>query len=212
MRSILLTGIISLLVGIGCSPNISEPVEEDLPPKQEPLACILRGERTCELGKTPNITVELINQTNKEIYLVGNLDYSDYGMRYPYCYFEITGPDGESADRRRGPGCGTMNPLRVEEFVKVPPGGTFNPHQKIDRYGFWSSRQLSPDTFREPGVYRIRFLYSTKNNTIDQWAGSSSEVAANAEIMRLFNQVPKVEVHSNEFVLTVIAPETKESR
>jgi hypothetical protein len=158
------------------------------------------------LGKAPKITVALTNQTDADIYLVGSLDASDCKWRYPHCYFEVIGPDGKAAVRRISR-CGNMNTLRGKDFAKVPPGGTFDPYQRIDDYGFFSAHQLSPDTFREAGVYRIRLVYSTKNDDIGAWGGDGGRrVAANEEIMNLFKQVPKTEVRSNEFALTVIAP------
>ena len=46
-----------------------------------PLRCTIRGEATCELGKAPKVTVAITNLTEKDIYLVGSLDASDYEWR-----------------------------------------------------------------------------------------------------------------------------------
>jgi hypothetical protein len=175
-------------------------------PKPGPVGCTLKGDRTCEPGKVPKITVTLTNQTNADIYLVGSLDASDCKWRYPHCYFEVTGPDGKSAVQGIAR-CGNKNTLRIKDFAKVPPRGTFDPYQQIDEPGFFPAHQLSAGTFRTPGVYRLRFVYSTKSDDIGAWAGDGGRaLAANEEIMNLFKQVPRVEVRSNEIVLTVAAP------
>lgn len=78
----------------------------------------------------------------------------------------------------------------------MPPGGAFDPSAYFD-----------PRKFREPGVYRIRFVYSSKSDDIAAWGGDGGRaVANNAEIVGMFRQVPKVEVRSDEFTLTVVAP------
>jgi len=200
------------LLAAGCAEPSPEPVAAGATPvprgapKREPVGCTIKGDLTCESGKAPKITVSLTNQTDADIYLVGSLDASDCKWRYPHCYFEVIGPDGKSAVRGISR-CGFINTLRIKDFAKVPPGGTFDPYQRIDDYGFFSAHQLSPDTFREPGVYRLRFVYCTASHVIGAWAGDGGRaVAADKEIVNLFKQVPKVEVRSNEFVLTVAAP------
>ena len=104
-----------------------------------------------------DISVALTNETDVDIYLVGSLDASDCKWRYPHCYFEVTGPDGKPAARKIGR-CGNMNTLRAEDFAKVPPGGSFDPYQQVDGYGFFAAHQLDPHNFREPGVPHLRRL------------------------------------------------------
>ncbi len=174
--------------------------------QREAVGCTIKGDPTCELGKVPKITVALTNYSDADIYLVGSLDASDCKWRYPHCTFEVIGPDGKSAVGVVGR-CKNKNTIRVKDFAKVPPGGTFDPYQNIDLFGFFPAYQLSAETFREAGVYRLRFVYSTKNYDIGAWAGDGGRaVAADEQIMNLFKRVPKVEVRSNEFELTVTAP------
>lgn len=66
---------------------------------------------------------------------------------------------------------------------------------------FFPSNQFDPDDFREPGVYRIRFVYSTKSDDIREWRGWEDD---SPEVVSLFKRVPKIEVRSDEFVLTVV--------
>ena len=114
-----------------------------------PLGCSIRGQPTCELGKAPNVTVALTNQTAEEVYLIGSLDASDSKWRYPHCYFEVTGPDGTSAVQGIGR-CGNMNTLREQDFVEVPPGGAFDPLlQQVPKAEVRSNEIKA--TFVEPG-------------------------------------------------------------
>lgn len=210
----MVTVSVSTLI-LGCEEKASGPIPA--PPataapvtkaasKRGPLGCTIKGEPTCQVGEAPKIQIALINQTGADIYLVGSLDGSDRRWRFPLCYFEIAGPDGKPVGLS-GSRCGNMNGLGAEDFVKVPPGESFDPYQHTDGHGFFSAEQLEPENFRQPGVYRIRFIYSAKSDDLGAWGrggGESSEV--NTEIVKMFQLVPKVEVRSDEFALTVVAP------
>jgi hypothetical protein len=218
MRSVWIVAASLPLLVAGCAEPAPEPAAASNAPAagaapvpmaasvREPVGCTIKVEPTCELGEAPEITISLTNQTDADIYLVGSLDASDFKWRYPHCYFEVTGPNGKSAVRRIDR-CGFMNTLRARDFAKLPPGGAFDPYRRIDDYGFFPAYQLDAHTFGEPGMYRIRFVYSAKSNDIGAWAGDGGQaVAANEEIMGMFRLVPKVEVRSDEFTLTVVAP------
>ena len=133
---------LSLLAAL-CLAAVSHSDERLQVTKAPPLTCTIRSESTCELGKAPNITVEIANWTDDDIYLVGSMDASDHKWRYPLCYFEVIGPDGKSPvlDVAR---CGNMNSIRDKDFVKVPRGGKFDPYKRIDEYGFFGSSQITP--------------------------------------------------------------------
>jgi formylglycine-generating enzyme required for sulfatase activity len=168
--------------------------------KETLLACIIRSEPKCEWGKAPKIAVQIVNHAGRDIYLVGSLDASDCGTRYPHCYFEIVGPSGKPITDD-SPRCGYMNLLRQQDFVRVASGGTFDPYQQIDN-GFFPSHLISPDHFSALGEYRIRFVYSTDCEPIGGWLG-------NEKLNPLLRQVPKMKVVSNEIKITVIRSESE---
>ena len=171
-----------------------------------PLGCVIRSDPTCVLGQPPKITVALINQTTSDVYLVGSLDGSDGKFRYPFCYFEVTGPDGRPAPSLMARLCANMNTLREKDFVKVPPRGRFDPFQDIDDYGFFGPDELSASRFHVAGKYRVRFVYSSSCANIRDWSGDDpNAVMSNAKIASMFEHVPKVDVKSNEIEINVIA-------
>ena len=163
----------------------------------EPLVtCTIRAQPAREHGNAPSVSVKLINRTDHEIALVGSLDGSEEKWRYPYCYFEIIGPDGRSTIRpvRR---CGNMNALRKEEFVSVPPGGAFDPYQHNDHFGFFRSYYLSARSFPIVGEYRIRFCYSTDEMHPGYWFGDLGRNPPLGEVEQLLSRVPKVSIASD---------------
>jgi hypothetical protein len=169
-------------------------------PKPAPLTCTLTADKsTYKMGELPRLKVDIINTGKKDIYLIGSLDGSDVKWRMPYCYFTIQKPIPDSIGWSR---CGNMNPLRPKDFVLVKSGGKFNPYQKTDESGFFTSHMMRDTaTFRNPGVYRIRFYYSTNSQNIHQFMGtrfSQDEKPGDPELQALWNQVPKVDIVSNE--------------
>src|SRR5262245_6264823 len=83
-------------------------------PKKPPLTCTIHSQPTCELGQVPAISVEIANWTEGEIYLIGSLDGSDLKWRYPFCYFELIGPDGKPP-KTGVARCGNMNTIREKD-------------------------------------------------------------------------------------------------
>lgn len=204
---------LSLLVA-PCAGALARSDERPQAPKAPPLACTIRSEPTCELGRAPAISVEIANWTDGEIHLVGSLDGSDTKWRYPFCYFEVIGPDGKPVQHRIFRDCGNMNAIREKDFVKVPRGGKFDPYQKIDEGGFFGTSLITPATFGAEGEYRIRFVYSTEKAEPKFWLGDANgEVAemlgaggAKENVVKLLAKVPKTTVSSNEITVKVVKP------
>ena len=156
------------------------------------------------VGRVPKVTVAITNGSKGDISLVGSLNGSDLRWRYPLCYFEVTGPDGKPADREVEWGFPTRK-LREADFVRVAPGGVFDPYQHADRDGSSLAQQLRPWFFATPGEYRIRFVYSTSSNSVDEWyCDAEAPAAARNRLLDMLRRVPKVKVRSNEVKVTVL--------
>ena len=60
------------------------------------------------------------------------------------------------------------------------------------------------ETFKTPGVYKIKFHYSTSSSHIDDFRGDRGMSPSNqdfVQLMEFFKQVPKVDLVSNEIVI-----------
>jgi hypothetical protein len=202
-RCSLVVLIVSLVVGC------DRPQEGETPSKIEPdqLPCTLSGEPTFEIGSIPKIKIEIRNDTEQEIYLVKCLYGSNYKLRYPFCSFDVTGPRpvGLPSPVLK---CGTCDPLRGEDFVKVPPGGIFNPYERSngDTAG---GHELMAESFVEGAEYRIRFVYSTANQDIREWMGAGDSSEDRLRLKSLFSRVPKITVVSNEITVRAVRPKEK---
>lgn len=139
----------------------------------------LAGSVDCEItslaqeyrvGDAPQLSVKLINHGSEVIYLVGSLDGSEGLVRYPHAAITASGPSGATNPGFVGP-CGTTNPLRPEDFVRLEPGASFDPYMRVDDKGFFSSAFLFWYRFNVPGAYTFVFHYSTKSKRIKDWGG-----------------------------------------
>ena len=165
------------------------------------LTCVLSCDReTYEVGQQPVFTVRITNNSSKEVLFVGSLDGSTTDRRFPQCRFEIIDSTGKPVKTGLGI-CGNMNVLRTEDFVAIVPGGSFNPFGK----GFFSPYQFHHFPVEQPGVYTVRFSYSTSSDKVADYFGDERMAglrAAKPEIQRLFNRIAHVELKSKELKLT----------
>lgn len=176
-------------------------------PEEGEITCTISAEKTeYAVGESPEIKVTLHNKTGQEIVLVGSLDASDLGWRYPICDFKIEGPPDHSVN---GIGrCGNTNPLRLKDFITVPAGGKFDPYMKVDDYGFFATSDLMWHNFSIPGKYRIKFRYSTDSREMQKWNGfeNANGFLDAAALRERFRQVPRFTVESNTIELTFAPP------
>ena len=174
-------------------------------PVMPDLVCTLRTSQAMyKIGQVPDLQVRIKNNSNKEIVLIGSLDGSEEKTRMPWCYFTIQKPIPDTVPFWV---CGTLNPLRAEDFVTVRPGELFNPYRQIDEYGFFGAWEIAEqETFKNPGIYTIQFHYSTKSANIDDFIGNSywHTKADSAQQKELFTRVPKVDLESNTIEIRIV--------
>lgn len=189
---IAIVAVISLGLGY---PDKSNPLQFNTP-----FECKLSSTKTTyQLGELPELKVEIINNSGKEVYFIGSLDASDEKWRRPYCYYTIETPVGDSIPTYGR--CKLMNPLRTEDFVKVSDGQSFNPFMSIDGQGFFGAGNVqNPDNFKNPGTYKIQFHYSTQSKNIQDYRGNPED----KELMKLFEQAPQVELSSNMVAIEIV--------
>jgi hypothetical protein len=182
----LINNILAIIISVYCFQQQYTP--------HASLVCKLSVEKTTyKIGEIPVIKVAIKNISNKDVYLIGSLDGSEIKRRMPYCYFDIEKP---RPDIIQYGFCGTTNPLRASDFVLVRAHSSFNPYQPVDNYGFFTSYMIGDTaTFRNPGVYKIQFHYSTMSGNINRYKGMGSSADSVLQKQR-FEKVPRVELVS----------------
>lgn len=178
-------------------------------PVSSDFECVLTASKQMySLGEVPELQVAIVNNSGEDVYLIGSLDGSEEKWRMPFCYYTIEKPQVDSLDWFGR--CGMMNNLKVEDFVQVPSGGSFNPLSKGNGYNFYDSFELRRvENFRNTGTYKITFHYSTNSDNIKDYLGLGlGEKAEGLKSLKTLNkllmQVPKIELQSNTVEIEVV--------
>jgi len=169
------------------------------------IKCILTSDKDVyKIGEIPKLTVKIYNETKNDIYLIGSLDGSDVNWRFPHCYYSINRPKPNKTEFQR---CGNMNILRIEDFKVVKAGQVFNPYENIDNSGFFMDyNTTNKETFENPGIYKIRFHYSTNSQDINDFLGDKFfriNYSDSLKLDSLFKLVPRIEITSNEITIRI---------
>jgi hypothetical protein len=187
----------TLLILIACLLCVNSKAEH-------PFICKISTDQSIVFeGEIPRVEVSITNRSGKDVYLVGSLDGSDVGWRFPKCGFDLLDTEGKPIPQTKPMlRCGNMNPLKAEDFVKVPAGKTFSPTGS----GFFGSWQLYRFQELPPGVYVLRFYYQTSTKGIDDYFGDErmfGQKVEKPELLRFFEAVPLVDIKSNDLRITV---------
>lgn len=169
-----------------------------------PFTCTISAEKVSIVqGTVPRVNVAITNKSGKDVYLVGSLDGSEVGWRFPKCGFELLDAAGKPVPQKRPMSrCGNMNALKTTDFAKVAEGAEFNPTGK----GFFGSSQLYRFRQLPPGTYILRFYYQTSTKSAEDYSGDlqrSRLKPVSPEIQELFEAVPLIDIKSNDLQITV---------
>lgn len=198
MRSLLRITVIFLFLAVLLSASliVARPTDQANGPAEVEVVLTVESD-TIKAGQTPVFRVQLINRTDKTIYLVGSLDGSDVGWRYPKITVKRTGPEVLHGPLR----CGNMNNLREQDFVQLKPGESLDPFDR-DR-GFFSNYHLHRQTLNMPGKYTFTLTYDTNENDIGKWWGFMGPGEPSDKMKQMLAEVPKGTYVSNTVTVTV---------
>ncbi|RNC73254.1 MAG: hypothetical protein ED859_00670 [Desulfuromonadales bacterium] len=168
-----------------------------------PLAVILTGPATpCRVGEPVAISVEVRNVSDRPLRMVGVLDGSEAGFRFPRYRPEITGPSA-GAETDSVFWCGTVAPLHLRDVRLLMPGEGFDPRMAADGSAFFPLAAFLGFRPTAPGGYRFRLIVDTSAPAADEWLGMPS-ILNEEEIRRLLDEVPRGEYVSNTLDIEVL--------
>ncbi len=152
------------------------------------------------IGEPARIAVQLGNATTEDLWVVGVLDGSEEGARYPH-YRPAVLHDEVVVAAAPPPEDPLVGPLRAADFHRLAPGETFDP------IGSGTAGQLFTFTsFRpaEPGVYRFTLTLSTESQQPEDWLGRFGQDAERAAVLELLPRVPRLTVTSDPLDVTFV--------
>lgn len=195
------TTLDSVMVEPGRTTRVDVSIDPLWPESEVPKRSIVgtktdatRDDLSCEIvpvgapfhvGDAPKFRVVIHNVGEKSFYLVRAGRGADYGLRYPQARLKVEGPGRvDSLPVLLDP---KVSPVGFDEFVRVEPGGAFEP------LGTYTSNK----PFDRPGRYTVTFHYSTDAIDYAKWMDSRSRRPVLPEVLSRLSQVPRVDIEAS---------------
>jgi hypothetical protein len=152
------------------------------------------------VGAIVPIHVEVRNISSAELWIVGVLDGSEMGFRFPHYLPTVISP--QPLPPLESEGCGNVAPLRLQDFRRLAPGESFDPTVAESGAGYlpiYAFANFSP-TFA--GHFELRLTLSTESEKPEDWLGMLG-YPGEEEVLERLKAVPRVRVESNVAVIHV---------
>jgi hypothetical protein len=156
------------------------------------------------IGAPAAIRIEVQNLSHSPIWLVGVVDGSEAGVRFPKWVPHVSGPKGvlaaaESPD--------FTSPLRPVDFRRLAPGEHFDPTARTGGAAYFPIAAFERIT-EAAGEYSVALQLDTDAPSPAAWMGTLPDRRPQAgaeadEIARRIREVPRLQVQSNMLLIRV---------
>jgi hypothetical protein len=161
------------------------------------LALVLLGPTVAQpVGRPVDVEVEVRNQGTEDVWMVGVIDGSEEGIRYPHYRPSVT-RGGIIVAAPSPPEDPLVGPLRVSDFRRLGPGEAFDPTGADDDAAYLPLSTFASFHPAEPGVYRYQLAVSTESEMPEAWLGRFGQDTGRAAVLELITRVPRVTVTAN---------------
>jgi len=148
-------------------------------------------------GQPVSVGIEVRNLTTDQVQMVGVVDGSEEGARYPH-YQPSVSRDGVVMAGPPPPEDPLVGPLRERDFRLLNPGEAFDPTLGAEGAAYMPIFTFASFSPTEPGVYRYQLTLSTESDRPEQWLGRfGQQEPEQAAVLRRVAQVPRVTTTSN---------------
>lgn len=151
-------------------------------------------------GRPVPLQVEVRNIGDTEIWMVGVLDGSEGGVRYPH-YLPTVMRDGVTVAAPGAAEDPLVAPLRAEDFRRLAPGASFDPTSRDDGTRYQPLSTFAAWACPHAGEYQYVLELSTTSDDPQQWLGRLGAAGDPEHLRELIARVPRLRITSN--VLTV---------
>jgi hypothetical protein len=149
-------------------------------------------------GEPIRVTIEVRNISGHAIWIVGALDGSDTGLRFPHYLPRINGaPPPLSGEEEY---LDVASPLRPEDFRQLQPGDGFDPVARLNLTLNPLLAHFTEFVPPAPGHYELRLTLSTESDQDEQWLGIM-DYPGKDEALRRLASVPRLRIESNALVI-----------
>jgi hypothetical protein len=167
------------------------------------VTIVLRApEGTHPQGRPVPIQVEVRNVSDADVWMVGVLDGSEGGVRYPH-YLPAVTRDGVTV---AAPGVAEdplVGPLRAADFRRLAPGASFDPTRADQGAAYLPLSTFATWACPEAGDYHFVLRLSTASQAQEQWLGRFGQDENLDDVLNLIARVPRLTTSSNTLTVHV---------
>jgi hypothetical protein len=155
------------------------------------------------VGAPIPIAIIVHNVSQQSVWIVGVVDGSEDGSRYPHYLPQIT-LAGQVVAQPPPPEDPLVGPLRLADFRLLAPGDAFDPTSP-----YLGGAYLPISTFSNfrpaiPGRYAFSVVLSTESQQPEQWLGRFGQDAERSAVLERLARVPRLTSRSNVLEVEVI--------
>jgi hypothetical protein len=160
--------------------------------RDAPVAVLLRAPRRHPVGESVPLGVEVRNVGDRDSCLVGVLDGSEAGIRYPH-YRPSVACGGEIVAAPEPPEDPLVGPIRSADIRRVRPGEGFDPTDRAVAPGYLPLSTFVAFRPDRPGTYRFGLELDMTQRRPEAWYGRFGQTT-DEELLGLLAAVPPVAV------------------
>jgi hypothetical protein len=157
------------------------------------VTLVLEGPEEVHVGRPIRLRVEIHNVSDHGIWMVGVVDGSEGGVRFPQYAPSVKLDDRVVAapPRAEDP---LVGPLRVEDFHRLDPGESFDPTEPSHGAAYMPLSTFANFIPTKQGNYRFELSLSTESDSPERWLGRFNQEDQRASVLELIEKVPPVVV------------------
>jgi len=158
----------------------------------EGVTLALKAE-TARVGRPVDMRVEIRNESGRAIWMVGVVDGSEEGVRFPR-YIASVKFGGRVVAAPPPPEDPLVGPLRTADFRRLAPGESFDPTRPSQGSAFLPISTFANFVPSKEGAYRYELELSTNSDSLEKWLGRFNQEDERASVLELIGKVPLVTV------------------
>jgi hypothetical protein len=171
---------------------------------EAPLSVVLAVPSVLQkVGVVIPVKIEVRNVSSAGFWMVGVLDGSEQGYRFPHYRPSIRSDQPVPPPEMEA--CGNVAPLRLQDFTHLDPNESFDPTVSNSSAAYFPLYTFANFVAPTPGSYQFQLKLSTLSDKEEDWLGMLG-YPGESDVLARLKDVPRVELESNVATVIVIAP------
>ena len=154
---------------------------------------VLEAPGEAHVGRPVELRIAIRNGTDHRIWMVGVVDGSEGGVRFPR-YAPSVKLDGRIVAEPPAPEDPLVGPLRAEDFHRLEPGESFDPTRSSKGEAYLPLSTFANFVPPKRGRCRFELVLSTESDSPERWLGRFNQEDERAPVLDLIERVPRCTV------------------